>query len=79
MAEENSTNPEMDYNDIYRGIIQEVQMDFEKSAVICGIGELGLNNRIINKEYGPFIRYCFVLTDAEFEPTPKENYNLCDK
>lgn len=79
MAEENSTNPEVDYSDIFRGVTAEVQMNFEKSAEICGLGELGLNNRIINKEYGPFIRYCFILTDAEIYPTPKENYNLCDK
>lgn len=79
MKEENSTNPEVDYSDIFRGVTEETQMNFEKSAEICGLGELGLNNRIINKEYGPFIRYCFVLTDAEIEPTPKEVYNLCDK
>lgn len=79
MAEENSTNPEVDYSDIFRAITTEIQMNFEKSAEICGIGELGVNNRIINSEYGPFIRYCFILTDAEIEPTPKETHNLCDK
>jgi len=78
MAEENSTNPEVDYTDIFRGITAENQMNFERSAEICGIGELGKGNRIINKEYGPFIRYCFILTDAEIEPTPVERYNLCD-
>lgn len=78
MTEENSTNPEVDYTDIFRGIKAENQMDFEKAAEICGIGEVGIGGRIINKDYGPFIRWCFVLTDAEIEPTPKEKYNLCD-
>ena len=78
MAEENSTNPEVDYSDIYRGVTKEIQMDFEKSAEICGLGEIGVSGHILNKEYGPFIRYCFVLTDAEIEPTPKEKCNLCD-
>lgn len=78
MKEENSTNPEVDYSDIFRNIADETQMNFEKSAEICGIGELGMGNRILNKEYGPFIRYCFILTDAEIESTPKEKFNLCD-
>ena len=78
MKEENSTNPEVDYTDIFRGITAESQLDFEETAVICGIGEKGTGGRIINKEYGPFIRYCFVLTDAEIEETPKKTYNLCD-
>lgn len=78
MAEENSTNPEVDYTDIFRGISAEIQLDFDETAVICGIGERGLGNIIINKEFGPFIRYCFVLTDAEVEPTEKVVYNLCD-
>lgn len=78
MKEENSTNPEVDYTDIFRGITAETQLDFEETAVICGIGEKGVGGRIINKEYGPFIRYCFVLTNAEIEETPKEIYNLCD-
>lgn len=78
MADTEGTNPEVDYNDIYHGITQEIQMNFEEAAVICGIGEKGVGNRVINKEYGPFIRYCFILTDAEIEPTPKQNYNLCD-
>ena len=39
MKEENSTNPEVDYTDIFRGITAETQLDFEEMAVICGIGE----------------------------------------
>ncbi len=78
MREENGTNPEVDYTDIFRGITAENQLDFEEMAVLCGIGEKGVGNRILNIEYGPFIRYCFVLTDAEIEPTKKEKYNICD-
>ena len=78
MKEENSTNPEVDYTDIFRGITAENQLDFEETAVICGIGEKGVGGRIINKEYGPFIRYCFVLTDAELEATPEFVPHICD-
>lgn len=78
MREENSTNPEVDYTDIFRGITAENQLNFEEMAVICKIGEKGLGGRILTKEFGPFLRYCFVLTDAEIEPTERKTYNLCD-
>lgn len=78
MAEENSTNPEVDHTDIFRGIPAEAQLDFPETAVLCGLGEKGLSGSIINKDYGPFLRYCFILTDAEIEPSEKEVYTLCD-
>ena len=78
MNEEDSTNPEVDYKAIHRGVTAENQMNFEKSAQICGIGEIGISGKVINKKFGPFIRYCFILTDAEFMPDPKEKLNLCD-
>lgn len=78
MSETDCTNPEVDYTDIFRGVTAENQLDFPKMAVLCGIGEEGVGGRILNKEYGPFIRYCFILTDAEIESTKKETYNLCD-
>lgn len=79
MNEANSTNPEVDYSAIFRNIDAENQMNFEKSAEICGLGEIGMSGKIINKEFGPYFRYCFVLTDAETEPTPKEKISLCDR
>ena len=78
MKNTKETNPEVDYTDIFRGVEVENQLDFEEMAVICGIGERGLGNQIINIEYGPFIRYCFILTDAEIEPSKKETHNICD-
>ena len=79
MSETNSTNPEVDYTDIYRGITAENQIDFLNCAVQCGLGERSMINTLLNKDYGPFIRYCFILTDAEIEPTPLLTDNLCDK
>jgi hypothetical protein len=70
MQEKNSTNPEMDYTDIYRGITAENQIDFLNCAVQCGLGERSMINTLLNKDYGPFIRYCFILTDAELPATP---------
>ena len=78
MAEENDTNPEVAYDAIYRGKTQETQMRFLDSAVQCGVGEKGLHGALLTGEYGPMVRYCFLLTDAEIEPTPLQTPHLCD-
>ena len=79
MSEENSTNPEVDYTDIFRGVTEENQLDFLDCAVKCGLGERSMIGSLLNKEFGPFVRYCFVLTDAEIEPTELEAPSLCDR
>ena len=79
MAEENSTNPEVAYDAVYRSKAEETQMDFSEAAVLCGLGEIGLHGAILTDEFGPFVRVCFVLTDAEIEATPVKEPNLCDK
>lgn len=78
MSEANSTNPEVDYTDIYRGVTAENQLDFLNCAVQCGLGERSMINTLLNKDYGPFIRYCFILTDAELPATPLVTEKLCD-
>jgi len=79
MAEEDSTNPEVAYNSIYRGKGAEVQMDFLDVAVKCGLGEKGFHNTLLNEEFGPMIRYCFILTDAEIEESEIVTPHLCDR
>ncbi|MDP4133587.1 MAG: 4Fe-4S binding protein [Bacillota bacterium] len=79
MAEENETNPEVAYDSIYRGKTEEIQMNFLDAAVKCGLGEKGLHDALLNDEYGPFIRYCFVLTDAVIAPDEMYAPHLCDK
>ena len=78
MAEEDSTNPEVAYDAITRGCAGETQMDFDLAAVLCGLGEIGLHGALLTDEFGPFVRTCFVLTDAEFEATPVKTPHLCD-
>jgi len=79
MEDSEDTNPEMAYEEIFRGLTQEPQMDFLRSAVLCGIGESGLNGAVLTDENGPFQRFCFILTDAEIEPTPMAKPHLCDR
>jgi ferredoxin len=79
MNEENSTNPEMDYTDVVRGVKAENQIDFLNCAVQCGLGEKSMIGSLLTPEYGPFIRYCFILTDAELEPSDLCSASLCDQ
>lgn len=79
MAEADSTNPEVAFDAIYRSRTAETQMDFNEAAVLCGLGEIGFHGALLTDEFGPFVRVCFVLTDAELEPTPQKEPHLCDK
>lgn len=79
MAEPDCTNPEVAYDAIYRSNPQEMQIDFLNTAIKCGLGERGLGGALLTDDFGPMIRYCFILTDAEFEETPMYIPHLCDK
>lgn len=82
-----TTNPEvMDtYELIHAEAVEEgkpapdVIIDFGKAAKTCGIGEMGLNGKILNKEHGPFMRYCFIITDAPIECDDIKEESICDK
>lgn len=79
MNESEGTNPEMDYTDVIRDVKAENQIDFLNCAVQCGLGERSMINSLLTPEYGPFIRYCFILTDAEIEESEILKPSLCDK
>ena len=78
MKEHDSTNPEVAYDAIYRDRGAEVQMDFLDAAIKCGLGEKSFHNTLLTDDFGPMVRWCFVLTDAEFEETPMVEPHLCD-
>jgi epoxyqueuosine reductase len=46
-------------------------------AKITGLGSTGKNTLILNPEYGPFVRFTAILTEAEFEPDTPHLENLC--
>ncbi len=56
----------------------DVIIDFGKAAKACGIGEMGMSGKIINKAYGPFMRYCFIITDAPLELDAPLKEKVCD-
>ena len=47
------------------------------AAVRAGLGEFGLNNLVLTREYGPRIRFNSVITEAELTPTPLLAEKLC--
>ena len=77
MASDEGTEPEVDWERVYRAPA-ETQLDFVDTAVKCGLGERGYHGALLTDDFGPFVRYCFILTDAEFEPTPMYEKHLCD-
>ncbi|MDO4573720.1 MAG: hypothetical protein Q4D98_00740 [Planctomycetia bacterium] len=79
MAASDSTNPEVDYREIYRGCEAETQLDFRQCAVDAGLGEIGLSGSLLTDAFGPDQRYAFVLTDAVLEPDPVVTPHLCDR
>ena len=56
----------------------DVIIDFGKAAKACGLGEMGMNGKIVNKQYGPFMRYCFIITDAPLECDDVKDEQICD-
>ena len=56
----------------------DVIIDFGKAAKACGIGEMGRSGKIVNKQYGPFMRYCFIITDAPLATDEALREPICD-
>ena len=78
MTEENSTNPEVAYDAVYRSKAAENQINFADAAIKCGIGEKGLSGAVLTYDFGPMVRYCFILTNAVIEPDEVKEAHLCD-
>ena len=82
-----TTNPEV--KDTYELIhavsvedgkpVPDVIIDFGEAARVCGIGERGLSRKVINRKYGPFMRYFFIITDAPLECDSPLKEPVCDK
>lgn len=81
-----TTNPEvMDTYELIHAVpvaegkpAPDVIIDFGKAAKACGIGERGLSGKILNEKYGPYIRYCFLITDAPLEYDEPITSPICD-
>lgn len=58
--------------------VPDVIIDFGRAAEVCGIGQRGLSGKILNEKYGPYMRYCFIITDAPLEYDAPVEKPICD-
>ncbi|MBQ9802589.1 MAG: 4Fe-4S binding protein [Clostridia bacterium] len=52
--------------------------DFDRAAVACGLGEIGLSGLFLSPEFGSRQRFHMIITDAELEATPLATRRVCD-
>ena len=57
----------------------DVIIDYNKAAVVCGLGEVGMHGKVIAPKYGTFLRWVFIITDMPLECDEPFNASLCDK
>ena len=53
-------------------------ISIKHAAELAGIGMIGKNYLLINKEYGTLLWFSAILTDAELVPDEKARYGICD-
>ncbi|MBE7059245.1 MAG: hypothetical protein E7389_00310 [Ruminococcaceae bacterium] len=58
--------------------VPDVIIDFGQAARICGLGTTGLHGRIITPDYGTFLRFVFIITDAPLECDKPFEGEMCD-
>lgn len=56
----------------------DVIIDYNKAAVVCGLGSIGLHKKVIVPKYGTYMRFVFIITDMELEFDEPFNEQLCD-
>ena len=59
--------------------VPDVIIDYNKAAVVCGLGSIGLHGRVIAPKYGSFMRWVFIVTDAPLTCDEPFKEELCDK
>ena len=57
----------------------DVIIDYNKAAVVCGLGSVGLHGKVITPKYGTFMRWVFIITDMPLECDEPFATDLCDK
>ena len=82
-----STNPEVSriYELEFASPVEEgkpapdVIIDYNKAAVVCGLGEVGMHGKVITKKFGTFMRWVFIITDMPLECDEPFTESICDK
>lgn len=59
--------------------VPDVVLDFNKAAVVCGLGAPGIHGKLLVPKYGPFMRFFFIITDMPLEYDAPFEGTLCDE
>jgi len=57
----------------------DIIMDFGQTAEICGLGQISMKGSVITPQYGPYVRFVFIVTDAPLETDKPFDKKLCDE
>ena len=61
----------------YKTLGLKGDLNLKHAAAEAGLGSRGVSDMLVTPNYGPRVRLFGVVTDAELEPTPKEDKNYC--
>lgn len=56
----------------------EVLINFDAAAIRCGLATPGCHGQALTPEFGPFQRFCFIITNAPLECDPMLEQQMCD-
>ena len=81
-----TTNPEVKsvYELVHASPVAEgkpapdVIIDTSKAARVCGLGTEGLHGKVITPEYGTYLRFVYIITDAPLECDEPFKGEMCD-
>lgn len=59
--------------------VPDVIIDYNKAAVVCGLGSIGMHGKVIAPRYGPYLRYVFIITDMPLAHDKPFERELCDR
>jgi epoxyqueuosine reductase QueG len=58
--------------------VPDVIIDYNKAAEVCGLGKVGLHNKVIVPKYGTYMRFVYIITDMPLEFDEPFTESLCD-
>ena len=58
--------------------VPDIILDFPRAAQICGLGSVSIKGNVLTKEFGPYVRFAFLITDAPLACDAPFAENLCD-
>ena len=58
--------------------VPDVILDFAKAAQRCGLGSISKKGNVLTPQFGPYVRFAFMITDAPLECDAAFSKQLCD-